>query len=200
MHDPAREEHKIDIEEATRYLHHDLAAKTAYHVDQTIYEYFLRYFNEKDTMKTVSNTVKHIDLSSILHSYGLNVNLIFYLFIFLCLILFLIFFKLRHLGRVRNYLEISNLNSRSFILENAVARVIKNLMNKKMRELMNVLEYPCEEPFKQIVAEFLNLLTVLHLKKEKTIRFWAHKVTKNLSRNFPLIMSDPSPKDIGFIF
>ena len=73
---------------------------------------------------------------------------------------------------MRKFLDKKFVYSKTLLLENAVARVIKNMINKKMRKLMETLRFPCDEPFQKLVAENLNLLTASHPDKSKTIKFW----------------------------
>eukprot|EP01091_Cochliopodium_minus_P008773 TRINITY_DN2044_c1_g2_i1.p1 TRINITY_DN2044_c1_g2~~TRINITY_DN2044_c1_g2_i1.p1 ORF type:complete len:1208 (-),score=324.64 TRINITY_DN2044_c1_g2_i1:36-3659(-) len=178
LHDPQRHEHQKDIIQATDYLHYKVASRAAYHIDLMITEHFAKNFDDSRPNKMIKESVKAINVSSILHSFGLNV---------------------RHLGRVRKFLKPNRLNTRALLLENAVARVIKNIMNKRMRQLMGELKYPCDEPFKVLIAEFLNIITMLDKDKAKVKKFWDQTLMKRLNNTFFNILTDPSESELEII-
>lgn len=47
---------------------------------------------------------------------------------------------------------------RTALLTEMIARIMKCLMHEKFREKMQELRVPCEEPYKETVANFLNLV------------------------------------------
>jgi hypothetical protein len=62
----------------------------------------------------------------------------------------------RYLGLVRHYAKTSYV--REMLLIECVARVLKNLIRKNMRELMKVHNYPLEEHFKAELMSIINLI------------------------------------------
>jgi len=78
--------------------------------------------------------------------------------------------NMRHVGRVRTALadlqeeapdreELSAL-----LLREMIARVCKNVLRQKMRERILKLTYSRDEPFKGIIASFLNLIGTSDLR------------------------------------
>ena len=80
--------------------------------------------------------------------------------------------------------EEEDFSLRTFLLEEAVARVLKDMFRKRERQVLSELKFPCEEPFFENAAEFLNLLTGSLPNRQRVQRFWELKVTPQLLKSF----------------
>lgn len=97
--------------------------------------------------------------------------------------------NVRHLGRVRSCVTSPLL--RKLILSICVGRVCKNAIREKMRDKMMEITVPCEEPFKQIIVDQVNMLLGNHeeLKKQSNY-FWKIDLRGALRKAFRNLLTE----------
>jgi hypothetical protein len=97
--------------------------------------------------------------------------------------------SVRHLGRVRAC--VSHAALRHVILVDCVARVLKRLLQDRMRTLMDQVAIPSDEPFKDLAVRFLNEVFYASTRESaQTTDFWTTRVKDQLDRRFELLLTE----------
>lgn len=90
--------------------------------------------------------------------------------------------NIRYLGLLRS--SVKDTKIKQILLSEMVARVIKNISRDKLRKKMSKLKASSlsEDPYKQVIVNFLNL--ILGWRGEKSKKFWSETVKTNLLKTF----------------
>lgn len=119
--------------------------------------------------KIEKSRIKTLKLNEELHKEGINV---------------------RHLGRVRAHLS-SPYMSQYFLLE-MIARVVKRTIRACLRKKMEEIKIPASGPYKQDIAEYLNILLGNRPESET---YWKVEMIDQLKKKFGQFAV--SPKEIA---
>lgn len=76
---------------------------------------------------------------------------------------------------------------RTALLTEMIARIMKCLMHEQFREKMQELRVPCEEPYKETVANFLNLVISRDSPPSKEHAFWGLGLQAKVSQKFAVV-------------
>jgi hypothetical protein len=156
MHDPNRLEFNRDVDLATQYLFSTVIPDCG----RQLLDYVMQY-GDLGSM-----------VVEVLHQNGIN---------------------LRYIGRLLSTFHAQNLMVASFygesvvqtvinmLLLEATARVIKNQMHAKLRELMKEIKEPVEVVYRQMVVDFLNVVFGRGIESEG---WWLSTLTEDLNLYF----------------
>jgi len=122
----------------------------------------------EDTYAAQMEQMLHLISSSTLHQSGISV---------------------RHLGRLRAC--VSHEALRHVIIVDCVARVLKRLLQDRMRTLMDQVAIPSDEPFKDLAVRFLNeVFYASPAESAHTTDFWTTRIKQQLDERFELLLTD----------
>lgn len=110
----------------------------------------------------------------------------------------------RYMGLLRKRIE--DLEFKELILAEIVARVIKNNIRFKLREMMKQLKLPLEEPYRRLVIDYLNLVFGSNkesdnywntwLKSDLIMNFEAALTEDEMRPDFHLKVREPAPRSV----
>jgi hypothetical protein len=111
--------------------------------------------------------------------------------------------NVRHLGRIRSLVREGTepqKGLRNLILSICVGRVCKNMIREKMRDMMMEVTVPCEEPFKEIIVDHVNMILANNTKNNNVTKnnsidkrsyyFWHVDVKEALRRTFHSVLTE----------
>eukprot|EP01129_Flabellula_baltica_P000456 TRINITY_DN10464_c0_g1_i1.p1 TRINITY_DN10464_c0_g1~~TRINITY_DN10464_c0_g1_i1.p1 ORF type:complete len:1958 (-),score=323.32 TRINITY_DN10464_c0_g1_i1:16-5889(-) len=89
--------------------------------------------------------------------------------------------NIRYLGLVYN--RAINTRFREVILVEMICRIVKNQINKELRDMMEKLRTPGEEPYKVVYQKYFNI--ILKEKPELSEKYYSDWINKKIPSKFP---------------
>eukprot|EP01118_Nematostelium_gracile_P006177 TRINITY_DN1987_c0_g1_i1.p1 TRINITY_DN1987_c0_g1~~TRINITY_DN1987_c0_g1_i1.p1 ORF type:complete len:887 (+),score=181.40 TRINITY_DN1987_c0_g1_i1:68-2728(+) len=100
----------------------------------------------------------------------------------------------RYLGLVRKHTK--DIEFKSIILVEIIARVFKNNLKQKLRNKMKILRKPVEEPYRRLVVNYLNLIFGNTVESDQ---YWNFNLKVDCQKSF-LLSLKPKEADSNHIF